>query len=126
MRHQYRYQLFSSIIASKRYIIQIDWTSFKIIILIKLTTNGRKNLIKIPITKSLSITHRVAGNFGACKIIMRPSIEGSGVIAGGSTRIVLELAGIKNILSKQLGSNNLLNNARATVEGLSSLRSYTL
>ena len=87
----------------------------------KAKTDGRKNLIKIPITKSLSITHNVIGNFGACKIIMRPSIEGSGVIAGGSVRTVLEVAGIKNIIAKQLGSNNILNNARAAVVALDSL-----
>ena len=55
---------------------------------------------------------------------MEASAPGSGVIAGSSIRTVLELAGIKNILSKQLGSNNLLNNARATINGLSLLRSY--
>ena len=87
----------------------------------KAKTDGRKNLIKIPITKSLSIPHNVIGNFGACKIIMRPSIEGSGVIAGGSVRTVLEVAGIKNVIAKQLGSNNLLNNARAAVSALGSL-----
>ena len=57
-------------------------------------------------------------------LILRPSAPGSGVIAGSSIRTVLELAGVKNILSKQLGSGNLLNNARATVNGLSTLRSY--
>lgn len=87
----------------------------------KAKADGRKNLIKIPITKSLSIPHRVNGNFGACKIIMRPSIEGSGVIAGGSIRTVLEVAGIKNVIAKQLGSDNLLNNARAAVCALESL-----
>ena len=87
----------------------------------KAKADGRKNLIKIPITKSLSIPHRVNGNFGACKIIMRPSIEGSGVIAGGSVRTVLEVAGIKNVIAKQLGSDNLLNNARAAVRALGSL-----
>lgn len=87
----------------------------------KAKADGRKNLIKLPITKSLSIPHRVAGNFGACKIIMRPSIEGSGVIAGGAVRIVLEVAGVKNIIAKQLGSNNLLNNARASIVALSNL-----
>jgi small subunit ribosomal protein S5 len=87
----------------------------------KAKADGRKNLIKIPITKSLSIPHRVNGNFGACKIIMRPSIEGSGVIAGGSVRTVLEVAGIKNVIAKQLGSDNLLNNARAAVCALGSL-----
>jgi len=87
----------------------------------KAKTDGRKNLIKIPITKSLSILHAVIGRFGACKIIMRPSIEGSGVIAGGAVRTVLEVAGIKNVIAKQLGSDNLLNNARASICGLSDL-----
>ena len=87
----------------------------------KAKTNGRKNLIKLPITKSLSIPHHVSGNFGACKVIMRPSIEGSGVIAGGAVRIVLEVAGVKNVIAKQLGSNNLLNNARASICALENL-----
>ena len=87
----------------------------------KAKTNGRKNLIRIPITKSLSIPHSVIGDLGACKIIMRPSIEGSGVIAGGAVRTVLEVAGIKNVIAKQLGSDNLLNNARAAIVGLQSL-----
>lgn len=87
----------------------------------KAKTDGKKNLIKIPLTKTLSIPHDVIGNFGACKIIMRPSMEGSGVIAGGAVRIVLEVAGIKNIIAKQLGSDNLLNNARASISALKNL-----
>ena len=87
----------------------------------KAKTDGKKNLIRIPLTKTLSIPHEVVGNFGACKIIMRPSIEGSGVIAGGAVRTVLEVAGIKNVIAKQLGSDNLLNNARASISTLKNL-----
>jgi small subunit ribosomal protein S5 len=87
-------------------------------------TDGKKHVINVPLTSSDSIPHPTTGRFGAAKLVLRPSAPGSGVIAGGSVRTVLELAGVKNILSKQLGSNNLLNNARATVEGLSSLRSF--
>jgi small subunit ribosomal protein S5 len=87
----------------------------------KAKSDGRKNLIKLPITKSLSIPHEVEGVFGACKVIMRPSVEGSGVIAGGAVRIVLEVAGVKNVIAKQLGSNNLLNNARASICALQNL-----
>ena len=87
----------------------------------KAKTDGQKNLIQLPITKSLSIPHNVIGNFGACKVIIRPSVEGSGVIAGGAVRIVLEVAGVKNVIAKQLGSNNLLNNARASICALENL-----
>lgn len=87
----------------------------------KAKSDGRKNLIKLPITKSLSIPHDVQGAFGACNVIMRPSVEGSGVIAGGAVRIVLEVAGVKNVIAKQLGSNNLLNNARASICALENL-----
>lgn len=87
----------------------------------KAKTDGRKNLIDVPITKSLSIPHNVIGQFGACKVVMRPSIEGSGVIAGGAVRVVLEVAGVKNVIAKQLGSNNLLNNARASICALQNL-----
>ena len=87
----------------------------------KAKADGHKNLIDLPITKSLSIPHHVIGNFGACKVFMKPSIEGSGVIAGGAVRIVLEVAGVKNVIAKQLGSNNLLNNARASICALQNL-----
>ena len=83
--------------------------------------NAKKHLIKIPLTKNNSIPHQVNGVAGAAQVLMRPSATGSGVIAGGSVRTVLELAGIQNILTKQLGSNNALNNARATINGLISL-----
>ena len=82
-------------------------------------TDGKRNIVSIPLTTSNSIPHKTNGRFGAAKVLLRPSAPGCGVIAGGSVRTVLELAGIQNILSKQLGSNNLLNNARATVQGLS-------
>lgn len=85
-------------------------------------TNGRGNIILIPLTNTNSIPHLTMGKFKASQLILRPSAPGSGVIAGSSIRTVLEMAGIKNILSKRLGSNNLLNNARATIEGLSKLK----
>lgn len=85
-------------------------------------SDAKKHIINIPLTKSNSIPHPIEGISGAAKIILRPSATGSGVIAGGSTRTVLELAGIKNILAKQLGSNNTLNNARATLNALANLR----
>ncbi len=87
-------------------------------------TDGKRNIVSIPLTTSNSIPHKTNGRFGAAKVLLRPSATGCGVIAGGSVRTVLELAGIQNILSKQLGSNNLLNNARATIQGLSTLRSF--
>nr|ARW68354.1 ribosomal protein S5 [Chondria sp. (in: red algae)] len=88
-------------------------------------TDAKKNLIYIPLTKYYSIPHPIYGRSGAATIILRPSATGSGVIAGGSTRIVLELAGIKNILAKQLGSKNTLNNARAVINALSNLRTFS-
>nr|WMP12318.1 30S ribosomal protein S5 [Laurencia verruciformis] len=87
-------------------------------------TDAKKNIVDIPLTKYYSIPHPIYGISGAARIILRPSATGSGVIAGGSTRIVLELAGIKNILAKQLGSKNTLNNARATLNALSNLRTF--
>ncbi|KAI0556444.1 ribosomal protein S5 (chloroplast) [Gracilaria domingensis] len=87
-------------------------------------TDAKKNIINIPITKSYSIPHTIEGISGAAKVILRPSAVGSGVIAGGSTRTVLELAGIKNILAKQLKSSNTLNNARAVLNALSQLRTF--
>lgn len=86
--------------------------------------DAKKYLVNVPLTKENSIPHSMTGIFGAAQIVIRPSATGSGVIAGGATRTVLELAGIKNILAKQLGSNNPLNNARATLNALENLRTF--
>jgi small subunit ribosomal protein S5 len=84
--------------------------------------DGKKHLVEIPLTKANSIPHPVNGEGGGAKVMMRPAAPGTGVIAGGAVRTVLELAGVKNILAKQLGSGNPLNNARAAVDALSTLR----
>jgi small subunit ribosomal protein S5 len=86
--------------------------------------DGKKHLIEVPITKSSSIPHPADGAAVGAKVMIRPAAPGTGVIAGGSVRIVLELAGVKNILAKQLGSKNPLNNARAAIQALSSLRTF--
>nr|YP_009564961.1 ribosomal protein S5 [Gelidium coulteri]YP_009565361.1 ribosomal protein S5 [Gelidium sinicola]QBA96312.1 ribosomal protein S5 [Gelidium coulteri]QBA96712.1 ribosomal protein S5 [Gelidium sinicola] len=86
--------------------------------------DAKKHSIQIPLTKSYSIPHTTEGISGAAKVIIKPSATGSGVIAGGSIRTVLELAGVKNILAKQLRSNNTLNNARAVLNALSSLKTF--
>jgi len=84
--------------------------------------DGKKHVIEVPLTKSNSIPHPVNGIGGGAKVMMRPAAPGTGVIAGGAVRTVLELAGVQNILAKQLGSNNPLNNARAAVNALDALR----
>ncbi len=86
--------------------------------------DGKKHLIQIPITKSNSIPHPSQGLGGGAKVMIRPASSGTGVIAGGAVRTVLELAGVKNILAKQLGSGNPLNNARAAINALSALRTF--
>ena len=87
--------------------------------------DGKKQLVDIPLTKSNSITHLTKGASGGANVIIRPAAPGTGVIAGGAVRTVLELAGVKNILAKQLGSNNPLNNARAAVDALEQLRTFS-
>jgi small subunit ribosomal protein S5 len=87
----------------------------------KAILNGKKNLITVPLTLNYSIPHVVKACFGACNIMIRPATLGTGVIAGGSVRTVLELAGIKNIVAKQFGSSNILNNAKATILALTIL-----
>jgi small subunit ribosomal protein S5 len=86
--------------------------------------DGKKHLIDVPLTKSNSIPHPVNGVGGGAKVIVRPAAPGTGVIAGGAVRTVLELAGVRNVLAKQLGSSNPLNNARAAVNALNTLRTF--
>lgn len=70
------------------------------------------------------INDRSDGDFGAAKVMLRPASPGTGVIAGGAVRIVLEMAGVENALGKQLGSNNALNNARATVVAVQKMKQW--
>ena len=83
-----------------------------------------KKLIKVTLDENDSITHDYIGKFGSASVLLKKAPEGTGVIAGGPARAVIELAGIKNIRTKSLGSNNKQNVVLATIEGLSQLKNH--
>ena len=87
----------------------------------KAVDDAKKNLFTVP-QHGTTITHEILGEFGAARVLLRPASEGTGVIAGGGVRAVLELAGIRDILAKSLGTTNPINMLKATVNGLQRLR----
>ena len=84
--------------------------------------DAMKKLVKVPVNEAGSIPHDFIGKFGSASVLLKTSPEGTGIIAGGPSRAVLELAGYKNIRSKALGSNNKQNVVLATIEGLKNIR----
>ena len=87
----------------------------------KATEHAKRSLIRVPI-KDGTIPHQILGKFGAGKVIIKPAKPGTGVIAGGAVRAVMEVAGIKNVVAKSLGSRNPFNTVRATIDGLTKLK----
>lgn len=83
----------------------------------KATQAAKKNMIRVPLAGN-TVPHEALGRFGAGKLLLKPASEGTGVIAGGAARMILELAGVKDILAKSLGTNNPHNLSKATINGL--------
>ena len=85
--------------------------------------NATNNIIKIDLVEDRTVSHDATGISGAARVLIKPAKAGTGIIAGGSVRAILELAGVKDIISKSLGSNTKINTARATMDALKNQRS---
>lgn len=90
----------------------------------KAVKDARRHMVTVPMTKYRTFPHRADGRFGSAQVMLRPAATGTGVIAGGAVRVVLELAGLENALGKELGSGNPLNNARAVLDAVSKMKQF--
>ncbi len=87
----------------------------------KAVTRAKKNMVDIPL-RGTTITHQIVGEFGAGRVLLKPAVAGTGIIAGGPVRAIMDVAGVKDILAKSLGTSNPINMIRATFDGLLNLR----
>lgn len=90
----------------------------------KAVSRAKKNMLRVPVTQKGSIAHMVKAKFGSSKVLLKPAPVGTGIIAGGVMRTMCELAGIKNVTGKMIGSPNKINNALATMEALKKIKPY--
>lgn len=85
--------------------------------------DAKKNMFSVPLTEEKTLPHEIIGEYGAGRVLIKPATPGTGVIAGGAARAVMELAGVNNVLTKSLGTDNVMNVVKATAEGLKNMQS---
>ncbi len=89
----------------------------------KATEDAKKNMVTVPLTPEKTLPHDILGEYGAGRVLIKPATPGTGVIAGGAARAVMELAGVTDVFAKSLGTDNVVNVVKATVEGLKNMES---
>ncbi len=90
----------------------------------KAVEDAKKNMFTVPITpEGKTLPHEIIGEYGAGRVLIKPAVEGTGVISGGAARAIFELAGVENVLCKSLGTDNIMNVVKATAEGLKAMES---
>lgn len=87
------------------------------------TEDAKKNMFTVPVTDEGSVPHEIIGEFGAGRVLIKPAVPGTGVMAGGPVRAIMELAGVKNVITKSLGTSNAMNIVKAAAEGLNAMES---
>ena len=85
--------------------------------------DAKKNMFTVPLTEAKTLPHEVMGEYGAARVLLKPAAPGTGVLAGGAARAVMELAGVTDVITKSLGSDNIMNVVKATGEGLKQMES---